>query len=574
MARWDRRTRLTAALGLRDETKRGLASASRGFQSYLSANSRAAGMAGMAMSGAFSGNAAFAAAGMGAAFTTMVGTSLSAFIELEKKWAEVTTLMPNLQKEALGEMKGQIDRFARETGTTLADAYNATYQAVSAGVDPAQTEGFLRVAHMAATAGVSDLTTSVDGLTNALNAYGLETRQAIKLSDDMFTAVRLGKTTFGEMASSLGLVMPIASSLNTEFQELTAASAALTAAGNTQAIASTQIRSALVALAKDTEARNLFESVTGMTYPEFQKQGGDLQQAMKIIVDEAKRMGVDIPKAFGRVEGATAALVLAGEGAKVFQQAMADTAGATEEAFAVMAETTDYQVRQWKAEWESYKTWFGQDFVEMMGAAYGNFNDLLATFGVGMTMREKQILEQSEKNWRTYARNIARVQNAITQHGRETQQRMLRQQLGGGFQPGAVPGIPTGPPVTQAGPGSVGAWVYGMSGLSGGGGDVWTLAEMNRRFDQVLMDNIREGYGTYSGGGGGGGGGGLADAVRDNTLSLRELADLMRSGQALTVRLDAQVDEGVILRADTVMRADRQLAARFGNMMTDRVRSG
>ena len=278
MARWDRRTRLLAELGLRDETKRGLASASRGFQTYLSGNSRAAGMAGMAVSGALSGNAAFAAAGMGSAFLTMAGTSLSAFVEMEKKWAEVTTLMPQMNEEALGVMKQQIDRFARETGTTLADAYQATYQAVSAGIEPGQTESFLRVAHTAATAGVTDLTTAVDGITSALNAYGLETREAIRLSDDMFTAVRLGKTTFGEMAASLGLVMPLASSMNTEFRELAAASAALTAQGNTQAIATTQIRAALVALSKDTKAARCLRASPGCRIRIGKERGAPLRR--------------------------------------------------------------------------------------------------------------------------------------------------------------------------------------------------------------------------------------------------------------------------------------------------------
>ena len=52
--------------------------------------------------------------------------------------------------------------------------------------------------------------------------------------------------------------------------------AALTAQGNPTSIAMTQIRSALVALSKDTEARSLFESVMGMTFAEYQEQGGTL----------------------------------------------------------------------------------------------------------------------------------------------------------------------------------------------------------------------------------------------------------------------------------------------------------
>ena len=565
--------RMGAEVYVRDRTRPGLQSINRGFTTTMSGMGRQGTAMSNAMAGAVSGNAMFAAAAGASAFLGFTASAVGSFIELEKKWAEVTTLMPGMQADAIKAMKADIDQFAKETGTTLADAYRATYQAVSAGVSPQDTPEFLRVAQQAALAGVTDLTSAVDGLTSALNAYGLEMRDARALSDDMFTAVRLGKTTFPELAGTLGMVMPIAASLNTEFRELTAASAALTAAGNTQAIATTQIRSALVALSKETQAKSIFEAATGMTYPEFQAAGGTLQEAMTIIVDEAERMGVSVPQAFGRIEGATAALTLAGEGALVFAQAMAETAGATEDAAKIMEDTTDFTVRRMKAEWESYKTWFGQDFVEMMGAAYGNFNDLLATFGIGMSMKEKEILSTSEENWRKYGRNIQKVQTAIQENMGRVWGLHINRQLAGGAQPGAVPGLPSGPPITQTGPTSVGAWLAGVSGLGAGGGDVWALADMNQRFNDILQGNVRETYATTSGAAGGGGGS-LTAAIQENTLSVQELADLMKSGSAITVRLDAQIDEGVVLRADTVMRATRQIAGRFGNPLAERVRSG
>ena len=89
-----------------------------------------------------------------------------------------------------------------------------------------------------------------------------------------------------------------------------------------------------------------------MSYPDWQRTGGTLAEAMKIIHDEAVRLGVGLPEAFGRIEGANAALALAGEGALVFAQVMADTTGATEEAFDKLANTTDYGINKMKAEWE------------------------------------------------------------------------------------------------------------------------------------------------------------------------------------------------------------------------------
>ena len=210
--------------------------------------------------------------------------------------------------------------------------------------------------------------------------------------------------------------------------------------------------------------------------------------------------------------------------------------------------------------------------MEDFSVAYGNFNDLLAKFGVGMTMNEKRILEQSEENWRAYARNMQRLRNEQQTALRGIVAANLAASLGGGFQPGAIPGVRTGPPVTQAGPGSAGEWLFGVSGMGAGGGDVWALGDMNQRFNEVLQGNIRDAYGVVSGGGGGGGGRATA-ALESLGMTMRELTDLMRSGQALTVQLDANIDEGVILRADTVRRETGQVAARLGNLMVDRVRS-
>ena len=543
MARWDRRTRLTAMLGLKDETKRGLASASRGFQGYMSGMSRNTGMAGMAVTGALSGHAAFAGASMGAAFAGFAGSAISEFIALEKKWAEVTTLMPTLNQEALGQMKADIDRFSRETGTTLEDAYEAAYQAVSAGINPESTASFLSTAHQAALAGVTDITTAVDGLTSVLNAYGMETANATQVSDAMFTAIRLGKTTFREMAPVLGPVLPIASALGTEFQEITAAVASLTAQGNPTSIALTQIRSALVALSKDTKARGLFEGLTGLTYQQFQAQGGTFQEALSMIVKEAERTGKSLTDLFGRVEGSNAALALSSQrGAELYQQALADTVGATEEAYQKMAETTDHRLNIIKSNWQGLKTGIGEALTEIGTGFVGYVSDFQTIWG-GQSVAEKAALKESEDRWVKYATAIAKVQNAQLDWTRKHTANMAAAVLGGGFQPAAVPG---GAVRTQAGPANVGAWVYGMGNLSARGGDVWSLADMNARFEAVLLQNVRDAQQALFTGGGGGGGG-VAGALRDNTDALNALREQLEEEMERNRQLEVAPGEVPVL---------------------------
>ena len=248
------------------------------------------------------GNATFAAAAAGAAMIGFAASATSAFIDVERRWAEVTTLMPQATRRATDEMLADVRGFSREAGFAIQDSISASYQALSAGIDQGSLTEFLETTGQAARAGVTDITTSVDAITSALNAYNQAADKATEVSDAMFTAIRLGKTTFGELGPVMGPVLPIAASLNTEFTEITASVAALTAQGNPTSIAMTQIRSALVALSKDTEARSIFESVMGMTYAEYQAQGGTLAGALQVVVDEAERTGQSVVDVFGRVE--------------------------------------------------------------------------------------------------------------------------------------------------------------------------------------------------------------------------------------------------------------------------------
>ena len=354
------RRSLSFEIGAKNVTQPGLASVHRGFSGLISGVSREAGIASQAMSGAIMGNATFAVAAMGAAFVGFAANAASAFVDVERRWAEVTTLMPQTTKAATDQMLADVRAFSRETGFAIQDSISASYQALSAGVEQGNLTGFLETAGQAARAGVTDITTSVDAITSALNAYNLSASHGTSVSDAMFTAIRLGKTTFSELAPVMGPVLPIAASLNTEFTEITASVAALTAQGNPTSIAMTQIRSALVALSKDTEARSIFERVMGMTFAEYQEQGGTLAGALQVVVQEAEKSGQSVIDVFGRVEAANAALALTSEkGADTFKQAMSDTVGATEDAASKIEDTADTSLRILSSWWDDIKLGVG-----------------------------------------------------------------------------------------------------------------------------------------------------------------------------------------------------------------------
>ncbi len=113
----------------------------------------------------------------------------------------------------------------------LDDAVGGLYQALSAGIPPDNAIEFLRTSGKAAVAGVSNIETAVDGISSVLNAYSMGMQGTGKISDLFFETVRLGKTTFDELAQNIGKVAPIANSAGVGIDQLFGAYATLTKQG-------------------------------------------------------------------------------------------------------------------------------------------------------------------------------------------------------------------------------------------------------------------------------------------------------------------------------------------------------
>ena len=181
----------------------------------------------------------------GAAVAGVAIKGVSEFIKFEDQMNEVFTLLPDISGQAMDEMRGQVLDVAGEMGRLPEEIVPALYQSLSAGVPKDNVFEFLDIAHQAALGGVTELETAVDGISSVMNAYGSDVVSATDASDLMFTAVRLGKTTFGELSASLSNVTPIASAMGVNFADVTAALAAMTAQGTPTAQATTQMRALL-----------------------------------------------------------------------------------------------------------------------------------------------------------------------------------------------------------------------------------------------------------------------------------------------------------------------------------------
>lgn len=277
--------------------------------------------------------------GAGAAAVAGGAVSLKAFADFDSKMREVYTLMPGISQAAMDDMTDQVKDFSREFGVLPNDVVPALYQSISAGVPPENVFSFLETAQKAAKGGVTELTTAVDGISSVVNAFGDDVLDATKASDLMFTAVKLGKTDFEQLSSSLFNVAPTAASMGIGFDEVTASLARMTAQGTPTSVATTQLRALFVETGKDgNKLTSAIQDITGKGMSQLISEGRTVQSVMNEV--RGSMTDDEFRNLFGSVEALNAALATTGPQAESFDEAMAEmqnSAGATEAAFETMS---------------------------------------------------------------------------------------------------------------------------------------------------------------------------------------------------------------------------------------------
>lgn len=299
---------------------------------------------GQKMGGVFSNMSTLAVASfaaIGAAAAATATKAVTEFATFQKGMNQVWTLLPDATAESIGEMGEQVKQFSKDMGVLPNEIIPALYESLSSGVPEDNVFSFLETAQKAATAGVTETQTAVDGLTTVVNTYGSDVIDAGRASDIMFQTVNYGKTSFGELASSMSNVLPSAKAAGVAFEEIGAMMATTTSQGVKTAESTTKIRSMLDELAKPGQkAAETFKQLSGQGFREFIASGKSVNEALQIMNKQATDTGGNIGDLFSSVEAAGAAQLLTSKnGAEMFNQfseAMNNSAGSTEAAYNIM----------------------------------------------------------------------------------------------------------------------------------------------------------------------------------------------------------------------------------------------
>lgn len=188
---------------------------------------------------------AHAIEGIGVASATMS-------MNFEDGMAKVSTIADESKVNMKDLTQGVLD-LSKKSGKAPHELAEALYEILSAGVDTNDAIDFLSKSVDATKAGFTDTATAVDGLTTVLNTYGMESKNADVISNQMLITQNLGKTTFDELAKSIGQVAPVASAVGLSTEELFSSLASTTAQGLNTSESCTALKAAISNIIKPSK---------------------------------------------------------------------------------------------------------------------------------------------------------------------------------------------------------------------------------------------------------------------------------------------------------------------------------
>ena len=303
------------------------------------------------------------------AITDALMDCTQASMEFETAMAKVGTIADESQKP-LGDMRNEILALSGETGKSVGELAEATYQAISASVATESAVDFVGTANKLAVGGFSDTTTAVDILTTAINAYGMSADDAAKISDVLITTQNLGKTSVAQLGASMGMVIPLAAAYNMDLEDLSASYALLTANGTQTAQATTYVKAALNELGSTSSVvGSTLKKKTGKTFAELMAEGNSLGDVLQVLADSVDGDTTAFNNMWSSSEAGVGMLSILNSGTSKYNslvQAMEGSTGAAAAAFEKMSETGEFAQQRFQNATKILKIAIGDELAPVL----------------------------------------------------------------------------------------------------------------------------------------------------------------------------------------------------------------
>lgn len=324
----------------------------------------------LAVLGKTARNAGRVIGGAGLAGATAVGTlgaaAVKAGAQFETELANISTLLTGTETEVsarTSEIGSQILDVSNRTGVATDNLTDGMYQVISAFGDSKDAASQLEIAAKSAAAGNATTADSINLLSAVTKGYGDTSAAAVQKAADLsFATVRLGQTSFPELAASMGKVIPLAGTLGLEQEQLFGAMATLTGVTGSTSEVVTQLKATMQGFL--SPSKNMQDALKAMGYESGQAllESKGLQGALDVLKDSVSGDELAFAGLFSSVEAQTAVLAMAGtqsENLASKTAEMYEAAGAANTAFEKQTDTLAYDAQMIKN--------LGTNFLTQMG---------------------------------------------------------------------------------------------------------------------------------------------------------------------------------------------------------------
>lgn len=290
-----------------------------------------------------------AAGALAGAFVVKVG--FDGLKELDSGAAKVKSIA----KDSLELKDIQKDLLKNSTKTRIAvqELSETQYSAISAGVDAADSIMAAVTASKLAVSGFTDSNSALKVLTSTMNVYGLTGQDAMnEISDKLLVTQNLGVTTVAELSDQLGGLTPIAKSAGVGIDELLSGVASLTKGGMKTEEAVTNLKGIISSVIKPSSEAAKMAKKLGIDFSVSAIKSKGFAGFMEDIKEKTGGNTELMGQLFGNVRALSGALALTSDtGMNDFVNtldAMKNSAGATDEAFAIMTNTIGHKLDKFK----------------------------------------------------------------------------------------------------------------------------------------------------------------------------------------------------------------------------------
>ncbi len=308
-----------------------------------------------------------------AATTTIAGFGVEvckSAAEFETQIASVAALLDGTKEQVAqrtADLSHDVLAVSNNTGISTGELNNGLYQIISTVGDSVDAIMQMELAMKGAAAGGVETRDAINLLTAVTKEYGDSSGEAFqKVSDLSFMTVKLGQTSFSELASSMGEVVPLAATLNVSQEELYGSFAALTGVTGSTAEVATQMKAVMSGLTGPTDLMAKALKSLGYENANAALESLGLQGTLDLLGQTVGGDTQALARMFSSVEAQTAVLALAGAQTEDFTEktaAMYDAAGATDRAFAAQADTLEYTMKSIKNLGTNFMTSVGQEIL-------------------------------------------------------------------------------------------------------------------------------------------------------------------------------------------------------------------